>query len=138
MTSIPKISDERLEELMKQMQPVVRFARLYNEHGTKELQREKRGDLYYIRPVHPRNQTFVFDPKPTKRAYGLKPFKTIETYHMTGGFFHKPSIAEVIAQIPEDCLERVVAFEERSRGFDGESRCYTVADTTLYESRRKP
>lgn len=98
---IPKITDEELSSRAERIKPVVRE------------QRKLSGDvLYYIKPVDLKTVAFTWDAKPDKRAKGLKPIATITTYHTYGyyGFF-KPSIAEVLAQIPEQYLKDVVAFE---------------------------
>ncbi len=88
---IPKLTDERLAELQAIIKPVV-------PDGT---------DLWYIQDVDPRTIAFTWDPKPTVRATGLKPLRTVRTLHTYGyhGFF-KPSIAEVLAQVPMDLLDK--------------------------------
>jgi hypothetical protein len=97
--------------------------------------------LFFIKPVDLKNVSFIWSPKPTKEARGLKKLQVITTYHTYGyhGMF-KPSIAEVLTQIPQDLTGRVVAFEvkgpetaedlnkhpvELNEGFH-------VAETTLY------
>lgn len=124
---IPKISDERLRELHKRIKPVVRFANK---------------DLFYIEPVDLRNIAYTWDPKPADKAMGLKTLCDITTYHTYSyyGFF-KPSIAEVIAQIPEEHLQKVVAFEivgkpetasDLNREHEALNEGYHVATTRLY------
>ena len=58
--------------------------------------------------------SYTWDPKydEERKVPQLKPLADITTYHSYGyyGLF-KPSIAEVLAQIPEVLLQRVVAFE---------------------------
>jgi hypothetical protein len=134
---IPEISEEKIQELAKKIAPVVRFAR-----GEQELFRDKKGFLYWIEPVDLFNMAYTFDPKPTKEAVGLKPIGDITTYHTYGyqGLF-KPSIAEVLAQIPAELLENVVAFEivkkpETADDLNREQTAlnagYHVATTRLY------
>lgn len=91
-----EISDERLEELARRIKPVVRCD----------------GDLYYILDVDLRNVAFTWDPKLKERAEGLEELVRIRTYHIWNyyGFF-KPSIAEVLAQIPKTKLLETSAFE---------------------------
>ncbi len=128
---IPEISDATLNELFKTIKPVVR-----------------RGNhLYYIEPVNLRNIAYTWDPKLTKKAVNLKKLRTIKTYHTYGyyGFF-KPSVAEVIAQIPKDDLDKVVAFEiiespDTVDDLNAESAAlnagYHVAKTQLYISKNQ-
>ncbi len=130
---IPKILDERLQELCKRIKPVVRFVSWFGKG--KEC-------LYYIKPVDPRKIAYTWDPKPRRKARRLKKLCDITTYHSYGyyGFF-KPSIAEVIAQIPEEYLNKVVAFEivenpEKRDDLNLHSEAlnagYHVATTRLY------
>lgn len=131
MNRIPSISDEQLNELYQRIKPVAR---------------KSRGDLYYIRDVDPRGVAFTWDPKYTQKAKGLQPLQNIVTYHTYGyyGFF-KPSVAEVIAQIPKDCIDQVVAFETKgpedasdlNQHIQELNDGYHVATTTLYEQRQK-
>ena len=76
---------------------------------------------------------FTWDPKPTTRAAGLIKLDQIVTNHTYGyhGMF-KPSIAEVLCQIPEKYLNDVVAFETEYGGMAGE---YHSGVTTLYRHR---
>jgi hypothetical protein len=94
---IPDVSKERIEELAKKIKPIVTIA----------------GKQRYIKPVDLFNIAFTWDPKPAFfEPKNLKPLRDITTYHRWAyyGFF-KPSIAEVLAQIPAELLEEVVAFE---------------------------
>jgi len=118
---IPQISDMKLEDLYKRIKPVVRHE----------------GNLHYIKDVDLRRVAFTWDPKLTTKAENLERICDITTYHRYGyyGLF-KPSIAEVIAQIPEKCLDRTVAFET-STDLDIENIVgeYHVTTTTLYKRR---
>lgn len=127
---IPKITDDELVKRAENIKPVVREQRKFS------------GDvLFYIKPVDLKNVAFTWDAKPTKQATGLKPIATITTYHAYGyyGFF-KPSIAEVLAQIPEQYLKDVVAFEtygpdsvtDLNRNKTELDDGYHVAQTILY------
>ena|SRR3989344_9104698 len=91
-----EISDERLEELAKRIKPVVRCD----------------GELYYIKDVDYRNIAFTWSSKLKKKAKGLEELARIRTYHEYGypGFF-KPSVAEVLAQIPKTKVSQTSAFE---------------------------
>ncbi len=122
MSHIPEISDERLHELHVRIKPVVR----------------KSGDLFYIEDVDLRDIAFTWNPKTTTKSGGLKELARIQTYHTCGyyGFF-KPSIAEVLAQIPQEHLDRCVVYECGVGTLDvdnivdgGSAHCVT---TVLYE-----
>lgn len=135
MSTIPEIADTVLEALAMQMKPAVRFVK--GEGG--RLITHDEGELYWIKPVDLRRTAFTWDPKPTRRATGLVKLRDITTCHTYGyhGFF-KPSIAEVIAQIPLEILPDVVAFETRTDlGLGNIVGDHHVTTTTLYGSRRK-
>lgn len=91
------ISDEKLNSLLKRIKPVFDFP--------------NKGKCY-IKPVDPREVSYIWDPISDGGVKGLKFLCDIDTYHTFGyqGLF-KPSIAEVLAQIPKDKLDQVVAFE---------------------------
>jgi hypothetical protein len=93
---IPKGSKKKIVELAEKIQPVITID----------------GHLTHIKPSDLFNVSYVWDPKPTQKAIGLKAVADIRTYHGYGyyGFF-KPSVAEVIAQIPENLVQTIVAFE---------------------------
>jgi hypothetical protein len=125
MKRIPEITDERIKELLKSIKPVV----------------FKKDKPFYIKPVDSRTAAFTWDPKTTKAAKGLIPLATITTYHTYGyyGFF-KPSVAEVLAQIPEALVGNIVAFSTQGPGSASDlndhkqelNEGYHVAKTTLY------
>ncbi len=95
--SIPLVTDSRLKQLASKIRPVVR---------------NRNNALAYIEPCNLRNIAFAWDPKITRKASNLVKHATIKTLHTWSyyGFF-KPTIAEVLAQIPEDLIEDTVAFE---------------------------
>lgn len=95
---IPQITDEKLGELFERIKPVADFGFFLG--------------LRYIRPVDLRGTAYTWDTRPAKKIRGLKLLCTIKTYHEYDyyGLF-KPSIAEVLAQIPEEHLNTVVAFQ---------------------------
>lgn len=155
---IPAITDERLAELVARIKPIVRMERIITEDlkfedGAKgfrmrpdpsgKLQPWQTGELYYIEPVDPRGVAFSWDPIPTEKAMGLKPVRDIQTYHTFGyhGFF-KPSIAEVLAMIPLEVVDEVVAFEivdgpetaeDLKENLEAFNAGYHVATTRLYK-----
>lgn len=108
---IPDITDERIAELLTKMQPVLRNAK---------------GELHHIEPVDPRKIAFTWAPKFTKQVKAWADIGRIETNHSCGyiGLF-KPSISEVLAQIPEHFLNSANCFETLS----GDSvACYGQGD----------
>ena len=124
---IPPIDGERLAELVERIKPIVDFPR--------------KGKCY-IKPVDPSKVAYTFDPKPTEPAGDLVTLDDITTYHGYGyyGIF-KPSIAEVLAQIPTELIDRVVAFEiidwprdasDLNREREALDAGYHVATTRLY------
>ena len=122
---IPEISDKKLKKLVAQIKPVIRFA-----EGRKGLFKSPEGHLYYIKKVNPRTMSYLWDPKPTDKAEGLVEFERITTYDEYGASsLFKPSIAEVLAQIPKSYRDKVVAFELTESGLSGE---YHVATAVLY------
>jgi hypothetical protein len=130
---IPEISDEELNERYETIKPVLRFAEVtFGGRTTHETHND--GDLYYIQDVDPRRTAFNLDPKPTEKAHGLTELDRVKTYHTSGGFFHKPSVAEVLAQIPVCCIEDVVAFETVDPYVD-RTMDYSVATTILYRNK---
>jgi hypothetical protein len=124
---VPKISDTKLKKLAKRIRPVVRFA-----EGAKGKFPDPRGVLYYIKPVHLRTGAFTWAPKPGRKAGKLRLVDTIQTYHEYGApSLFKPSVAEVLAQIPEKHLKNIVAFETGGAEFSSSGE-HHVAPTQLY------
>lgn len=123
---IPAISDERIAQLSTTIRPTVR---------------DEDDKLRYIEPVEPRSIAFPWDPKFEGLAEDLTEVARIRTLHTWAyyGFF-KPTVAEVLAQIPAEYVEKVVAFEtngpETVTDLNKESEMlnagYHVAETILY------
>lgn len=123
---IPPITDERLNELAEKIKPIVRMD----------------DEPHYIEPVDLRRTAYTWDPKPADRAEGLGEICDIRTYHSYGApVYFKPSIAEVIAAIPEEHLGEVVAFEivespetadDLNKELEALNAGYHVATTRLY------
>ena len=96
--SIPAISDELLAELCKKIVPVT----------------EVDGQLFYVEDVDPRTIAFTWDPKVKSPAIELNELVTLRTLHSYGApSLFKPSIAEVLAQIPAAYLDVIVAFKTK-------------------------
>ena len=97
--NVPTISDTELGVWMEEFTPLIL----------------KDGKLYTFKPVDPRTVAFTWGPKKLKnikkKKKKFKELRVVETDHRCGyvGFF-KPSIAEVLAQIPGDLSEKANAF----------------------------
>lgn len=125
---IPAISNALLGELVQKIKPVV----------------QKGDSLFYIVDVDPRNIAFTWEPTFRGLATGLTPVTTIYTLHEYGApAFFKPSIAEVLAQIPAGYIDSVTAFETvpnrdtidswSQSDRDAMNWGYHIASTTLYK-----
>lgn len=129
-----RLPDQRLDELVQKIKPVVRFS-IKITQDKKELVTDEEGVLYFIKKVDPREMAFTWDPKPTRVADELNstPYKVIETYHsyMTAAIF-RATAEEVLVQIPNEDLERCVAFETVYRRIAKNSSDH-IAETRLYE-----
>ena len=120
---IPEISDRQLNKMLKVIKPVVRFELEDWETGKIKLDKEgepKRAStgttwwgLFDIEPVDPRGIAYTWEPKPVgKWRHDISCFDIIRTYHRCGHpSLFKPSIAEVLAQIPKDIVDKTIAFE---------------------------
>lgn len=125
---IPTIPNEDLKMLAARIKPITRD--------------DKQVARYIIGKISLRDQSFLWDAVLGEEATGLKSLMQIRTYHTYGyyGLF-KPSIAEVISQIPHAARDHIVAFEITKRPStsadlneqrDALNAGYHVAMTTLY------
>lgn len=139
--SVPDVPKERIEKLSQRIRPIMRFASTTRKGSRLEL--NPSGNFYYLKPVDLFTIAFTWPgtPKPDVRAPRLQKLRTIKTYHTWAyyGFF-KPTIAEVLAQIPEDILDEVIAFELEPpenplEPWDIVNAGYHVAETTFYGKR---
>lgn len=74
--------------------------------------KNKEGELRYIIQPDLFTTAYTWSPKFEDVVVGVDHLKDITTYHKYGHYvYFKPSIAEVIACIPEDLIDEVVAFE---------------------------
>lgn len=122
---IPEITDGNLTLLSRKIRPLVL----------------KDGELMCIEMPDLRHEAFSWTPTITEPATDIVEIAKIRTLHRYGyyGFF-KPSVAEVIAQIPEEWIERTVAFftrgpadaAEMNREIEALNAGFHVAETTLY------
>jgi hypothetical protein len=140
--SIPKLPKKRVQELAKRIRPVMRFT---HSKKARRLTLDEKGAYYYLKPVDLFGTAFTWPgvPKADVRAPRLQKLQTVTTYHPWAyyGFF-KPTIAEVIAQIPEDILDQVIAFELEPpenplEPWDIVQHGNHVAQTTFYAKRPK-
>ena len=77
----------------------------------KAVAENDKGKLHFIKPVDIEGTAFTWDPKHEDEAISLKRLKDINTIHDYGApALFKPSINEVLAQIPPDVLYSVTAF----------------------------
>lgn len=126
---IPDVPRERLIKLFKTIKP------------TKEYS----GDgLHYITGVDIFNNEFLWYPVKGDKAFKLKDLGTIKTYHRIpdqGHFEFKPSIAEVLSQIPEEVESIVTAFRVIPDSYkkmpvllelEALKNGYHIAETVLY------
>lgn len=123
------ISDERLAELAARIKPVIRFA-----EGRFGLFESDDGWLYYVEDKPDlRNYAYAWDAVPTERAPSLEALGEIVTHHSYGApSFFKPSIAEVLSQIPDRFIDKVVAFEVTDGRMGAASNEHHDATTILY------
>lgn len=122
--SIPKLSPAELRIRAARIKPV-----------------GKKGNQLFFFPDDDLVNAFKWHGLTSKRAEGLEPLKTIRTLHTYGfyGFF-KPSITEVLSQLPVEDLEVTVAFEvngpesasDLNKHLDELDAGFHVAETTLY------
>ena len=122
---IPEISDEELRQRADRIKPLVR----------------KDGILFFITEPNLRGSAFIRSPELAGRAPEMCEVARITTYHTYGypGLF-KPSVAEVLAQIPGDILANVSAFEvagpadvdDLNREPEALRAGFHVAETILY------
>ena len=118
---IPRISYEEMKARVARIKPVVLHE----------------GALHYIAEVDPVSIAFTWSPVPTSEATDLILVREITTYHTYGApVFFKPSIGEVLRQIPTDLLDTVTAFRTELDGNGVETIVgeYHRARTTLFRS----
>ncbi|MBP6881863.1 MAG: hypothetical protein KBC35_04535 [Candidatus Pacebacteria bacterium] len=128
---IPALSEEHLRERARKIRPIIRFA-----EGPKGYFQARFGFPCYIwsRDIH--LKSYLSKPEYYQRAAGLKPLHEIETYHLfSTPLTFCPSVAEVLAAIPEKYIPAAVAFEivELLEDKEASNAGYHVAKTCLYK-----
>ena len=95
---IPKLSQDQINQFLAHMEPV------FHDYHNK---------LWSMKPVNPYNVAFTWEPKSVGESHhDLVELERIRTRHTFGApALFKPSINEVLAQIPEDLIALTVAFE---------------------------
>lgn len=130
---IPEISDESLNELASRIRPIHNFGGI-----RRYVKPDKEAEDYL------RGTAYAWSPKPSASPLGrLKSICDITTYHTYAFYdFFKPTIAEVVAQITEEHLKDVVAFEiidspddvnDLNRKHEALNAGYHVATTRLFK-----
>ena len=103
------MSDVQLHKLSERIRPVKYFRSFSQKTGLHfiEMKPPRAPDKHLIVP-------FLEDALPAAKADGLRVLADITTYHIFARGHHayfKPTISEVLRQIPEEYLDKVVAFE---------------------------
>lgn len=124
--NIPEITPGREQELLGRLRPMILMDGVPH---TIEIP-----DLHTV--------PFTWDPKVLERVEGLEAAPTIQTLH---GYWYygcfKPSIGEVLAQVPDDLPEGVIGFtvsgpdtaDDLDREKGALSAGFHVADTTFWK-----
>jgi hypothetical protein len=96
--ALSRLNPDRINALADRIRPVVDIA----PHG-----------LSYIKRMDPFFRDYLGNAKFLKKAKNLTPIGDITTYHpFSSKMFFDPTIAEVLAQIPEEYLQKgVYAFQ---------------------------
>lgn len=110
MNNIKKLPHDVLIELARRIKPVMPFKNKKRVHVSAEQEHD--GSLWWLQNCDIRNASFTWEGKREAPAKNLTPLCVIPTWHNCGyiGFF-KPSIEEVLVQIPKELRAQVVAFE---------------------------
>ena len=114
------ISDEELEHRLKELDHVM----------THE------GVLHTVKQGDPRRTACTWSPEFLEKRPNLVEFDTIITGHLYGSkMFFKPSLAEVLAQIPDEYVMTLDAFSVTYHGMLPQPYSAHYAITTLYTER---
>jgi len=120
---IPSLSEKKLLERASRIKPVVR----------------DKESLHFIKPVDIQSVAFTWAPELTEDAEMLHEFHRIKTYHSFGyGGLFKPSIEEVLAQLPDDIARQMVAFETFLMSQEICDGSYHLAETIIYAGELPP
>ena len=109
------LSKENALALAKRIRPVI--TQVIREDGDLVFKKDEPvGDKYWVSGAKIYNQSYFFmglnSRSVYERAENLTEVATITTYHKCGyPAILKPSVYEVLCQIPRELLDKVVAFE---------------------------
>lgn len=93
---VPEISDRRLAELLERLVPIT-------------VDGQERAS--FIQMPHPRTEAYLWSPDPSGPVPGLRVLVRFRTFHAYGApSLFKPSIAEVLAQLPAELPPEARAF----------------------------
>ena len=97
--SIPRYSRKKIFELSRRIRPLLYFRR----KGLCYIKVD--GDIFLA--------DYMSVAKPAERAIGLRRFRYIMFFStmLRGKTYFRPTVSEILAQIPDVYLEKVVAFE---------------------------
>ena len=128
MSEVPLIGDEELAYFYDWIKPVVRFLRINGKYRQAD-----EGELYFIEHVNPRDNNYITQAKPKELARGLHKVASRKIAYNSGGYGSQSiGIAEVIAQIPTELRDQVIAFECVDISWP-ERNGYGEAKVVLYE-----
>ncbi len=105
---IPQLPKKVIKKRAKKIKPVMRL--IEDKDGS--WIKDPNGSRYIVSGYNIFNYSYIWKPKPLMKIKAVGNVATIITYHETpypGSF--NPSVAEVLAQIPEELLPYVDAFE---------------------------
>lgn len=105
-----QLPKEKALELAKRIRPVASK----DENGRLSIYNEPKPLKYWLDggKIYNQSYTFIANNEVYAKTSSLKPIAKITTYHRCGyPLFIKPSVYEVLYQIPEELRDKVVAFE---------------------------
>ena len=105
-----QLTQEKAVELAQRIRPVMSK----DENGRLSLFNEPKHPKYWVdgRKIYNESYTFASDKEVYAKTDKLVQIAKIITYHKCGyPLFVKPSVYEVLYQIPPELLDKVVAFE---------------------------
>lgn len=105
-----KLTKENALELAKRIRPVMSM----DESGKFSISNDPENPKYWVSgcKIYGQSYTFAAGEKVYGKAEKLEPVAKITTYHVAGHpLFLKPSVYEVLYQIPTELVDKTVAFE---------------------------
>lgn len=130
---VPEFSEKKLKELSERIRPVARFQ---SDPQTQKLMLFPEGALYWTEPIDSASPVCFRILRPQGKAEDIEEFAGIETYHESPEGFFRPTIREILAQIPEEFSKTSVAFELKTitRWKRVGDKTYFVAAVMLYRN----